>query len=263
MRPQLVGRSMVCHCLLVETPKHGLVLVDSGLGTIDLQDPVKRLGKAFTSVTRPERDPSLAAISQVRALGYDPADVRHIVLTHMDLDHAGGLSDFPAARVHVHALEHAVATSRPDFASRNRYVPAQWAHGPDFRRYQDVGSPWFGFEAVRDLDGLPPEILFVPLIGHSRGHSGVAIQTDGANGGWLLHAGDAYFDRGEVHERVRQCPFPLRAFQTLVEVDRHARLTNQDRLRDLARDQRSVQIFSAHDPSELAEAKASTARPQP
>jgi glyoxylase-like metal-dependent hydrolase (beta-lactamase superfamily II) len=51
-----------------------------------------------------------------------------------------------------------------------------------------------GFEAVRDLDGLPPEILLVPLAGHTWGHSAVAIDT---GDGWLLHAGDAYFFRGE------------------------------------------------------------------
>ncbi|MFD0510570.1 MBL fold metallo-hydrolase [Streptomyces aureus] len=31
-------------------------------------------------------------------LGYAVDDVRHIVLTHLDLDHAGGLPDFPRAR---------------------------------------------------------------------------------------------------------------------------------------------------------------------
>src|SRR3546814_2886084 len=63
------------------------------------------------------------------------------------------------------------------------------------------GERWFGFEAVRDLDGLPPEILLVPLPGHTWGHSGVAVQEDG--GGWLLHAGDAYFYRGEVGSQTR------------------------------------------------------------
>lgn len=249
LHPPLVPGHMVCHCLLVETPKDGLVLVDSGLGSVDLADPVARLGKAFTKVIRPRRDPAAAAIERVRALGHDPADVRHVVLTHMDLDHVGGLVDFPRARVHVHALEHTTAMTATDLASRSRYLPAMWAHGADFCTYQDEGEAWFGFEAVRDLEGLPPEILFVPLVGHTRGHSAVAVQSDR---GWLLHAGDAYFDRGEVHARVRECAVPLRIFQTLVEVDRHARLSNQDRLRDLAHARADVTIFSAHDARELA-----------
>jgi len=31
----------------------------------------------------------------------DASDVRHIVLTHLGFDHAGGLDDFPAATVHL------------------------------------------------------------------------------------------------------------------------------------------------------------------
>lgn len=38
-------------------------------------------------------DPSMAAVHQIRALGLNLRDVRHIGMTHMDLDHIGGLSD--------------------------------------------------------------------------------------------------------------------------------------------------------------------------
>lgn len=249
MRPlALGGQTLVCHCLLVETPASGLVLVDSGLGACDFANPRARLGRWFAGTMGITRDPAVAAISQVRALGHRPEDVRHIVLTHMDLDHAGGLVDFPRARVHVHALEHEVATTRPTLMSRQRYRPAQWAHGAAFRTYSDRGEPWFGFDAVRDLDGLPPELLLVPLFGHSRGHTGVAVHT---GSGWLLHAGDAYFDRGEVHAPRRECPPLLRVFQSIVEVDREARLGNQRRLRALARESREVTVFSAHDAREL------------
>jgi len=249
LRPAaLGGRAMVCHCLLIETDDAGLVLVDSGLGACDLDDPKARLGRFFSSTMGVVRDPALSAISQVRALGHRPEDVRHIVLTHMDLDHAGGLVDFPSARVHVHRAEHEVATTRPTFMSRQRYSPAQWAHGPAFRTYADHGEPWFGFDAVRQLDGLPPEILLIPLFGHSRGHTAVAVDT---GAGWLLHAGDAYFDQGEVHAPRRTCPPLLRAFQSIIEVDRKARLGNQDRLRALAGSAPEVTIFSAHDEREL------------
>ena len=47
-------------------------------------------------------------------------------------------------------------------------------------------------------------MLLVPLAGHTWGHSGVAIAEDG--GGWLLHAGDAYFYRGEVGSEHYECP---------------------------------------------------------
>jgi glyoxylase-like metal-dependent hydrolase (beta-lactamase superfamily II) len=63
--------------------------------------------------------------------------------------------------------------------------------GPRWQTYSIEGSGWFGFQAVRELVGLPPDILFVPLPGHTWGRCGVALDADQ---GWLLDAGDAYFD---------------------------------------------------------------------
>ncbi|HEX7480381.1 MAG TPA: MBL fold metallo-hydrolase [Polyangiales bacterium] len=101
-RGGLVGRShMVCHCLLVETSS-GLALVDTGLGTLDVGNPA-RLGGAFLSFTRPALQASETALAQVQALGFAPADLRHIPPTHLDLDHAGGLARLPRnERAHLH-----------------------------------------------------------------------------------------------------------------------------------------------------------------
>lgn len=91
---------LVCHCLLIETPG-ALVMVDTGLGTHDIAEPRRRLGSTYTRLFKPLLSPAETAMSQVRALGYDPKDVRHILPTHVDLDHVGGLSDFPDAEVHI------------------------------------------------------------------------------------------------------------------------------------------------------------------
>jgi len=246
------GRRLTCHCLLVETPASGLVLVDTGLGSPDLVDPARRLGLAFTyGYARPKRDPALAAVAQIRAMGFDPADVRHIVLTHLDLDHVGGLSDFPHAHVHVHALELKAAMERKTLKARHRYLPAMWAHQPRFESYAEEGERWFGFEAVRGLRGLPPEILLVPLFGHTLGHSGVAVASER---GWMLHAGDAYFDPREIEGPKRRCAFMVGLFQALVQTNRRDRLHNQDRLRRLRATHPEIRIFSAHNPFELAAA---------
>jgi glyoxylase-like metal-dependent hydrolase (beta-lactamase superfamily II) len=54
--------------------------------------------------------------------------VRHIVLTHLDFDHAGGLEDFPEAIVHVMQTEIETARNRHGFISsqRYRYRLKQW-----------------------------------------------------------------------------------------------------------------------------------------
>jgi glyoxylase-like metal-dependent hydrolase (beta-lactamase superfamily II)/uncharacterized protein YndB with AHSA1/START domain len=167
-RLSLGGLPLACHVLLVETPASGLVLVDTGLGTADYASISSRLGWGFAhGYARPAVDPALAAIRQVAALGFDPRDVRHIAQTHLDLDHVGGLSDFPWAAVHVHRAELAAALARRGPRGRARYRPPMWSHGPRWRTYSEQGDPWYGFGAVRSLAGLPGQILAVPLIGHT------------------------------------------------------------------------------------------------
>ena len=61
-------------------------------------------------------------------------------------------------------------------------------------RHEVAGDDWFGFDAVT---ALGDDVLLVPLRGHTRGHCGVAVRRP--DGGWLLHAGDAYFHAGEKH----------------------------------------------------------------
>ncbi|GAA2783746.1 MBL fold metallo-hydrolase [Crossiella cryophila] len=241
--------SLVAHCLLIETGQ-GLVLVDTGLGVDDVRTP-GRLGAMFRFSCRPKLLEAETAVRQIARLGYSPADVRHIVLTHLDLDHAGGLADFPQAKVHVHADEYAAAMARRTLGERSRYVPAQWAHHPDWARYStSEGERWFGMEAVRQLDGLPPEILLIPLAGHTHGHSGVAVAVAGDR--WLLHAGDAYFFHGEVNAQPSRGTPGLDLFQTVVAVNRTKRLDNQRRLHALAAaEPQRIQVFSAHDPLEF------------
>jgi glyoxylase-like metal-dependent hydrolase (beta-lactamase superfamily II) len=239
---------LVCHCLLVETDNSGLVLVDTGFGSRDVEDPYERLSPLFIHTNRIQFDHRYTALEQVRLQGFSPRDVRHIVLTHLDFDHAGGLEDFPKARVHVLQAEADVAEDRRGMIQSRRYRPEQWDEVRNWRFYNPAGEGWFGFDAVRDLDGLPPEILMIPLPGHTAGHAGIAISTPD---GWLLNAGDAYFHRHEMDPEPH-CTPGLAAYQRLMEMDRPTRLHNQERLRELANDGRSdVRIFCSHDPVEL------------
>ncbi|GAC1320501.1 MAG: MBL fold metallo-hydrolase [Thermoleophilaceae bacterium] len=243
----LTGAKVVCHCLLVETTD-SLVLVDTGMGVDDLRHPYRRLGVPFTAAFRPSGTSSEAALERVRALGFDPTDVRHIACTHLDLDHAGGLPDFPHAAVHAFTPEYEAAI-HPNLRDRARYPSCHFAHGPKWHTHRVDGDAWFGFESVRVLPAVDPEILMIPLPGHSRGHTGIAVR-DGER--WLLHCGDAYFNRNEI-ETPHSCPPGLDAFQKLMADDRKARVANQQRLRELARTHgNEVRLFCAHDPVELA-----------
>lgn len=248
---RLTPAALVAHCLVVERPQ-GLLLVDTGFGRDDVTTP-GRLGRPFVLGLRPVLDLAETAASQLAALGHRVEDVTDVVLTHLDLDHAGGLADFPHARVHVYGAELDAAT-RPTWRERARYVADQWSHGPHWVRHEVAGEDWFGFGAVTVLHGdAGEEVLLVPLHGHTRGHCGVAVRRPAASGGgWLLHAGDAYFDAHEMHAPPSAKP-GLRAFQRLMATDDRQRRANQERLRELhAARPDEVRVFSAHDPSEYA-----------
>jgi glyoxylase-like metal-dependent hydrolase (beta-lactamase superfamily II) len=253
----LAPARMVCHCLLIEG-RDGLVLVDTGLGTADIDDPRGRLGGAFVTVARPGLAREQTALAQIERLGFQRADVRHIVPTHLDLDHVGGLSDFPEAQVHVFEPELRAAMQRTTVGERGRYRVAQLAHGPRWVSHALAGDRWLGFDRVSVLG---EDVALVPLVGHTRGHCAVAVRDDR---GWLLHAGDAYFFRGEVDPVKPRCTPGLALFQRLAAVDDVARRANQVRLRTLVHDHgRQVRVFSAHDPVEFDVFVAQAAREEP
>lgn len=238
---------LTCTCLLVETPQ-SLVLVDTGFGLRDVASPRERLSKFFLFLLSPEFREENTAIRRIQRLGYDPRDVRHIVLSHLDFDHAGGLDDFPHATVHMLEAEKRYAFERPTPLDRMRFRPQQWSTQPNWRSYAAYGGdPWFGFDDVCRLEGLPPEILLVPLAGHTHGHAGVAVRR---SNGWLFYAADAYFYHAEMDLERPRCTPGLRFYQWMMEKDRGARLANQRRLRQLKRSAPGVELICGHDPRE-------------
>ena len=148
---------MVCHVLLVETD-NGLVLVDSGFGSHDCLDPAKRVGPT-RHVVRPLFDHVETAAHQIERLGFRRDDVRHIVITHLDVDHIGGLSDFPDAQIHVTAAEALGAIKSPSWREKIRYRAAQWAHKPNIVEHHPHGEKWRGFAAAKELNEISPGIV--------------------------------------------------------------------------------------------------------
>ena len=167
--------------LLVET-NQGPVLVDTGIGRRDHLHPSRRM-RYYKYLYSASKGLERTAFHLIQKLGYRPQDIRHIVLSHLHLDHAGGLSDFPWAKVHIYNKEYKHVMARPNW----KYEPAHWAHKPDWMPHKLIGEKWFDFNAIR-LKGFEPELWLIPLPGHSPGHAGVAIR-DGD--GWILYGGDA------------------------------------------------------------------------
>lgn len=250
--PVITAHALLCHT------DDGPVVVDTGFGTADLRDPARRLGP-LRHTLRPDPDERHTLVAQLRERGIEPGDVAHVVLTHLDLDHAGGLSDLPDVTVHTTADEHAAAISAPDALDRRRYRSPQFEHGPRFTLHTGRGDEWrlglTGHEIV-------PGITLVPMAGHSRGHAVVAVEGDD---GLVVHAGDAVFDAATLG-----VPTPagvsltpqrrLRGYEMLVGRDRRRILANHRALRRLATVP-DVLVVPAHDTrltAELVQGSAST-----
>ena len=182
MRPYFPRVENGITCLLIET-NAGLVLVDTGLGLNDFLKP-GRLMRFFTAAMRSPRDLNETAIYQIQRLGYKPTDVQNIIMTHLHLDHAGGLPDFPHAKVHIYEPEYQLIMSGK---AGWEYIKAHWAHNPNWVVHELPGERWFDFEAIQ-LKTFAPEIWLVPLVGHTAGHCAIAVHD---STGWILHGGDA------------------------------------------------------------------------
>lgn len=234
---------LVCHVLLLETDG-GLVLIDAGFGLGDIADPTSRIGW-FRRVIRPVFDPAETAIRQIQCLGFRAADVRHILLTHLDYDHIGGVSDFPDATVHVTSAEAFGAFQRPTFLERRRYANAQWAQKSTIVEHAPGVEAWEGFAGVTRLHDVAPGVLLVPLPGHSRGHAAYAIEIGNHQ---ILHVGDGFYHHSTLDGRGRM-PLLLRLQESVITFDRHVMRRNQRRLFELQqRRGTNLELINAHSP---------------
>jgi glyoxylase-like metal-dependent hydrolase (beta-lactamase superfamily II) len=244
------GVDSITHCLLIETAK-GLVLVDSGLGLTDYENPSLKM-RAFKAINQVSRKVEETAFRQVSTLGYAPQDVRSIVLTHLHLDHSGGLPDFPWAEVHVSAVEHHAAFREKSLKSLIGYDSNHWSHNPRWVLHEPGNDTWFGFPAYKVSNIAGNRILLIPLYGHSQGHCGVAVEVGEK---WLLHCGDAYVRDSQIDPDDPRSPFPRWAF--IIE---RALFPKQSIkvLRSLVKNYgNQIKFFSSHDPIAFADLRNS------
>lgn len=176
---------------LVHHPAAGLVLVDTGLHASIASDPEANLGRLAGSFTEWTVRPGEDVASRIRAAGGDPADVGTVVLTHLHLDHASAITDFPRATFVVSAAEWKDACSGT-FPLLRYYRRQQFDHAFDFRTIDylaDSINSFSTFGRSFDLFG-DGSIVLVSTPGHSAGHQSVILRLAERS---MVIAGDAIF----------------------------------------------------------------------
>lgn len=238
---------VICHCLLLETDQ-GLVLVDTGLGVQDYLHTRQRLGGLIARAGRIEQNLALTATAQIQRLGFQPKDVKHILISHLDFDHAGGISDFPHATVHVLSTEYNAAQHLKTLKSKARYKTQQFKNHRYWNFLEPMqGESWFNLHRVQGFKLFQDNILLIPLIGHTAGHCGIAIRQVQ---GWLFFCGDAYYSHLQL--QPEQSLKALDKLERLFAVDNQQRIANLNKIQELAQTEAQVEIICAHDPAELA-----------
>ena len=134
--------------------------------------------------------------AQLRRIGFDPDDVRWVVMTHMHGDHAGGLPNFPKSEILMSREQIHLAMSRT--GPLQGYLNM---HYPKWLKPRDVifgAGAWESFDTSASLtrDGA---IRIVPTPGHTEGHISVAIE-DGDALVFLL--GDAAYSESGLLEGI-------------------------------------------------------------
>jgi glyoxylase-like metal-dependent hydrolase (beta-lactamase superfamily II) len=156
------------------------ILIDSGLGT------------EFPGFPRAGQ-----LAMRLDAAGIDPASVTDVVLTHLHMDHIGGLLVDglrgrlrPDLRVHLAAAE-AEFWEAPDFSRTAMPAPVPEVLRSTASRFLDVyRSQLRTFETEYEV---APGVLVCRTGGHTPGHSIVRLESGGDR---LTFAGDAVFQPG-------------------------------------------------------------------
>ncbi|MCG8605674.1 MBL fold metallo-hydrolase [bacterium] len=228
-----------CHCLIIRTDS-GVALIDTGIGTQDIANPDARIGREAIEAAGFQFIPVVTAIHQLGMLGIKRSDVTDIIMTHCDPDHAGGLSDFPDASVHIAAEEKHNIDS-----GNSRYSLAQFVHRPAWVTYDTNNCDTLGLPSRLVRTSLDVDIRLIPLFGHTNGHCGVAVCE---NETCILHVGDAYYLRDEL----TNLNHPVDELAILRADNNQLRLASLNTLRRLTkRPDVKLSYFGYHDVAEL------------
>src|ERR1700733_13536987 len=167
----------------------GIIVVDTGQGAHLLESgkslhPFVRWEVAF----RIEREQEIGP--QLRALGIGPRDVRRVILTHLHVDHDGGLAPFKDTEIPVPRGEIRMASGW--LGMMRGYLPNRWPSWFEPVPLDLDPQPFGPFTASKRVTNAG-DVVVVSTPGHTANHVSVLVQ-DGETTTFL--AGDTSYDDG-------------------------------------------------------------------
>lgn len=208
----------------------GWVLLDTGFNTALIRDPALHR-RYFPSV---EYQPVLPGPGEpieecLADIGIDVDDIHLVGLSHLHVDHAGGLKLF-AGKVPVHAQRREL-----EYGLSNHPEPEKHAI---FR--VDFDDPRIDWQLADGEAEVAPGITAVPTYGHTPGHQSFVVELDeSVGGGGFVFA----FDAADLTENIDH----ERAIGGYIDVAPEETIEPIRRLKKLAAD-KGYPLIPGHDP---------------
>lgn len=165
----------------------GVIVVDTGQGAHLLET-----GKSLHPFARWEVvfriEPEQEIGPQLRALGIGARDVKRVVLTHLHMDHDGGLVHFPGCEILVAPGE--LRTASGMLGRIRGYLPHRWPAWFDPKPLELAAEPFASFTTSRKLTEAG-DVIAVATPGHTADHISIVVQDGDAT---FFLAGDTSYD---------------------------------------------------------------------
>jgi glyoxylase-like metal-dependent hydrolase (beta-lactamase superfamily II) len=224
-----------CPAFLITHPSVGPVLVDTSLHPSIASKPAENFGRLAVAYAHPRVEPGEDLPAQLRRRGIDPKAVRYVVMTHLHMDHASGMSEFPNSTFVLSDAEWEAATTGARPLLRG-YRPKQYDYVFDYRTLDYSGpgiESYSSFGRTFDLFGDGSvRLAFTP--GHSAGHQCVIARLAQRD---FVIAGDVVYNMRQLDGG----PEPAAPF------DRHNWKRSLQELQLFRRDYPDAIIVPSHD----------------
>ena len=172
---------------VVEHPE-GVIVVDTGQG-MHLLEASRSLHPYHRWEVEFRLEPEEQIGPRLRALGIGPREVKRVVLTHLHVDHDGGLSHFPNTEILVTRGE--LRTARGWMGRVRGYLPNRWPRWFDPSPLDLTAEAYGPFLACRRLTAAG-DVVAVETPGHTPDHVSVLVENQGTT---YFLAGDASYDQ--------------------------------------------------------------------